>query len=891
MTERDDSRPDPDAVLARVQAEERHRPRLKIFFGFAPGVGKTFAMLEAAARLKAQGVDVVVGLVETHGRQETAHLVEGLEVLPRKALEYRGHTLQEFDLEGALARRPQVLLVDELAHTNVEGSRHARRWQDILELLDAGVEVHTTLNVQHVESLNDVVAQITHVHVRETVPDSILERADEIELVDVPPEELLKRLADGKVYLGERAADATEHFFRRGNLLALRELALRRTADRVDADVVAYRRQYEIETTWPAGERLLVCVGPAPASARLVRAARRMAERFKAPWYALWVESPLAPLSKADEGRLAAHLILAASLGGEVVRITSSHVADSILEWGRSHNVTRIILGKPTHSRLRDRLRGSLLDALVRGSGDIDVFIITGEDGDAARPEPGPTAARKVAPLAWIAAVAVVAATTALTYFVDRLVDLPAPEMTYLLGIMLTAATLGRGPALLTSALSVAAYDFFFVEPLYTFAVGDTRFALTFGTMFAVGVIISTLTSRLRRQEVEARDREQQTRAMFALTRELAAGTTTEELAQTTARHCAAAIVGAEVVVLLPRGTQLQVVGVFPPSAKLEARELGVAEWVHQHQREAGSGTDTLAGARAYCVPLQPQLGVVALTTRDAVSLEDRTTLLAFARHAAVSFERFRLADEARSSTIRARAEELRSALLSTVSHDLRTPLAVIIGAATTLREGAINEPSRAALTDTICDEAERLERLVRNLLDMTRVQAGALNIKKEWIALEELIGTARTRLRRQLEGREVHVTLPPGDTWVMVDAILFEQVLQNLLENALKYTPQGTPLDFIARRTADGIELELADRGPGVDAAETERLFEKFYRSAATGRSGAGLGLAVCRGIVEAHGGTITARRRDGGGARFIVSLPVVGTPPPVPIEDEAGA
>jgi two-component system sensor histidine kinase KdpD len=875
MTPVDETRPDPDALLARVTAEQRSRARLKIFFGFAPGVGKTYTMLESAQRLKAQGVDVVVGLIESHGRRETAALIDGLELLSRRSLEYRGTTLQEFDLEAALARKPEVLLVDELAHTNAEGSRHARRWQDVLELLDAGIDVHTTLNVQHVESLNDVVAQITRVQVRETVPDSLLERADEIELIDVPPEELLERLAAGKVYLPEQALRASEHFFRRGNLLALRELALRRTAERVDADVVAYRAQHEIATTWPSGERVLVCVGPAPASARLVRSARRMAAGLRAPWFALWVDNPVTALGADDQRRLDSHLELVTTLGGEVVRVPGPRVADAILEWARAHNVTRIILGKPTHSLLRDRLRGSLVDALVRGSGDIDVHVISGDDGAEPRGESGPGAPRgplKVGP--WLLAAGAVAATTAFGFGLARAVTLPDPEMLYLVSIMIVAATLGRGPALLASALSVAAYDFFFVPPVFTFAVEDSRFILTFFTMFAVGAVISTLTSRLRQRELEARAREHQTHALFTLTRELAQASSVDELAQVAARRCAEAVSRGEVVVLLPTEGSLKARAAWPVGAKLEAHDLGVAEWVLEHLRAAGNGTDTLAGARAFCVPLGQGVGGIAVSSSGEVEREDRAAIEGFSRQVGVAFERFRLADEARVASLRARTEELRSALLSTVSHDLRTPLAVVTGAATTLRDQPLDEATKQGLVETICDEAERLERLVRNLLDMTRVQAGALVVKREWVPLDELIGSALTRSHRQLAHHEVHVD-PAATFLVSVDPLLFEQVLINLLENAVKYTPAGSRIEVLARRVGQGFELEVADRGPGFDPADADRLFEKFYRGVSAAAGGAGLGLAVCRGIVQAHGGQIVALARDGGGARFVVSVP----------------
>ncbi|MDP1918968.1 MAG: sensor histidine kinase KdpD [Myxococcales bacterium] len=879
-------RPDPDALLRRVMADDRKRTRLKIFFGFAPGVGKTYAMLESARRLQTQGVDVVVGIIETHGRSETASLVEGLEVMPRKRLDYRGRQMEEFDLERALSRKPAVLLLDELAHSNVEGSRHTRRWQDVLELLDAGIEVHTTLNVQHVESLNDVVAQITHVQVRETVPDALLDRADSIELVDLPPEDLLKRLADGKVYLPEQARRASEHFFRPGNLLALRELALRRTAERVDDEVQAYRQLHEIQTTWPAGERLLVCVGPAPASARLVRAARRMAAGLRAPWYAVWVSNPVAPMGREDQQRLESHLELVESLGGEVVRLSGTVVAEELLTWARSHNITRIVLGKPTHTWWRDRLRGSLLDSVVRGSGDIDVLAISGDED--APSKPSERARAETRPWwEWLAAAGIVAVLCGITFPLHRGLQIPDPEMLFFLGIMITAAAFGRGPALLASGLSVAAYNFFFVPPYFTFAVTDTRYVLTFAMMFGVGVLISTLGSRLRQQELAARQREADTRALFNLTRDLAQAPTVEALAAALSRHIVDASGGA-VVVLLPRDGTLAALGAWPGSPSLESNDLGVIQWAHEHGREAGLGTETLAGARLVAVPVGQGAGVVAWLPGGGVYEHARRALLdAFVRQAGLAIDRFQFSEAAKTAALKAPTEELRSSLLSTVSHDLRTPLAVVTGAAQTLRDDAsIDLSTRTQLLDTICDEADRLERMVRNLLDMTRVQSGALSVKKEWVPVDELIGSARGRLTKALEGREVTVRSAAEVPFLQVDPLLFEQVLFNLLDNAAKYTPRGSPLELEVSKGELGARIAVMDRGPGVRPENAERLFDKFVRGSQQGVAGAGLGLAICRGIVEAHGGRIHADERPGGGASFIVDLPIVGVAPEVPQE-----
>jgi two-component system sensor histidine kinase KdpD len=881
-------RADPDALLKRLEeAEERiRRAKLKIFFGFAPGVGKTFAMLEAARRAKQAGADVVVGLIETHGRAETQSLLDGLEVLPRRKVAHRGVVLSEFDLEGALARKPALLLLDELAHTNAAGSRHAKRWQDVLELLDAGIDVHTTLNVQHVESLNDVVAQITTVRVRETVPDALLERADEIELIDLPEDELLARLREGKVYVPDQAAKALANFFRRGNLLALREIALRRTADLVDVDVRAYREEHGIGATWPAAERIAVGVGPSPASARLIRTARRMAQGLRAPWTAVWVETPH-PLGLEDAARLESHLRLAESLGAEVVRLSGTNPADTILRHARRHNVTRIIVGKPTHSRLRDLVAGSLLERLVRGSGGIDVHVISGDveeptpqdDDEPARPSEWPDyllAAEMVGVAALAAAVA------------DQFLALPDIVMIFLVAIMFAALRVGRGPSVLAAALSVAAYDFLFVPPRYTFAVSDARHILTFAMMFAVGIFLSELTRRMKAQERQARQRETYTAALYAVARDLAGAGDADSVAGAMAGRAAYAFDGT-VAVLLPGPDGALVEAARSGEATLDARDQSVARWAHEHGRSAGLGTDTLPGARVSCVPLRTNghgLGVVAYVPRNpgrALEPEQRHLLEALARQGAVAFERVSLAKAAEAAELHARTEEMRSSMLSAVSHDLRTPLAAIGGAASALRDGApgLDAARREELVETIASESARLERLVANLLDMIRLEAGAFEFRRDWVPLDEMVGSALNRLDAVLEGRAVATDLPRDLPLLYVDPVLFEQVLVNLLENGARHTPPGTPIAVSARADDSRVTIEIADRGPGVPERLLERIFEKFQRGPGASAGGVGLGLAICRGIVDAHGGKIHAGNRDGGGAVFTVSLPRADAPP----------
>lgn len=894
MTE-DDTRPDPDQLLRRVNAEEQRekRARLKIFFGFAPGVGKTYRMLQAAHDLREEGVDVVVGIVETHQRAETESLTEGLPVLARRKTQHRGRALDELDLDAALARKPKVLLVDELAHTNAPGSRHPKRWQDVLELLEAGIDVFTTINVQHVESLNDVVAQITHVEVRETVPDSVFERADEIEVVDIAPEELLSRLAEGKVYLPDQAERAKAHFFRKGNLLALRELALRRTAQHVDEDVREYRAEHGVEETWPASERILVCVGPSPGSDRVIRAGCRLAAGLRAPWVAVYVQSVERP---SDRDRLEGHLRLAESLGATVVRLEGLRVAETVLAYAREHNATRLLIGKPTHPRWHDRLRGSLLDEVVRGSGDIDVQVIGGPD-TATRPSSTSTERAERAPaLHYVLATTLVAVTTLVSLGIRRLFEVPDLEVLFLVAVLVAAIRLGRGPSIVAAALGVAAYDFFFVPPQYTFAVEDTRYVLTFAMMFGVGLLVSELTARIRRQERGAIRREKRTAALYALSRALGLATDRATSASAVASH-AAELFEARAFVYGPDASGNLVLDAARPEGEaLEGKELGVARWTFEHGRAAGLGTDTLPGSRTVCAPLAVAgevVGVLAIEPRSGRGLdqEQREQLEAFARQAAFALERLKLTEDARLAALRAKTEELRSSLLSAVSHDLRTPLAVITGAATTLRDDAgLPRETREELVTSVCNEAVRLERLVANLLDMTRLESGAVTLAREWVPIEEVVVAALAQLESRLGGRDVKVDAPSDLPLVSIDPVLVEQLFVNLLENAAKYAGDGA-IEVIARAEPGAMTVTVADDGPGLPPGMEERVFERFYRGRHVGVTGVGLGLPICRAICEAHGGSIHAATRSGGGAVFTISLPIVGRAPSVPPPLEVSA
>jgi two-component system sensor histidine kinase KdpD len=884
-------RPDPEALLARVKEEEARgrRGKLKIFLGAAAGVGKTYAMLEAGREQKADGVDVLVGYVETHGRAETDALLAGLDILPTRTIDYRGTALREFDLDAALTRHPTLILVDELAHTNAPGCRHAKRWQDVVELLDTGINVYTTMNVQHLETLNDVVAKITGVVVRETVPDSVFEQADDVELIDLPPDELLERFKDGKVYMPEQAQEAVRNFFRKGNLIALRELALRRTAERVDAQMRVYMHEHAIEKAWPTAERLLVCVSPGPESARLVRAAKRMADRLGAPWVAAYVETP-AQLRLPPEvrDRVTQTLRLAEQLGAETVRLPGQTMSEALLAYAHDRNVTKIVVGKPRRRLWTRILLGSIVDALVQGSGDIDVYVISAEREQQGVPQA--PLARRAIPSDWVPygwAMAVVALATGAAWLTLPFFELANLVMVYLLGIVVVATRYGRGPSLVASIVSVAALDFFFVPPVFTFAVSDVRYLFTFVVMLVVGIVTSGLAVRIRMQADAARHREQRTAALYAMSRELASTRGLDQLLTIAVKHISE-VFGSQIVVLLPTSGENSLDSRTGGQFTLDSNELGVAKWVHEHHQPAGLGTATLPGAGALYLPLQAPRGHVGVlgvrpADRHALDSPDQLHQLeTFANQTALAIERAHLADEAQQAQVRIETERLRNSLLSSVSHDLRTPLATITGAATTMLDSGakLDAKTRQELLESVRDEADRLNRLVQNLLEMTRLESGALQLRKEWHPLEEVIGAALSRLGKQLADRRVDTQVPPDLPLVPIDDVLVEQVLVNLLDNAVKYTPPATPIRILATSTDEAVTVEVADHGPGLPRGEEDKVFEKFYRGTSGGR-GAGLGLAIAQGIVRAHGGHIWAQNLPEGGVAFLFTLPLDGKPP----------
>ncbi|MBB5407915.1 two-component system sensor histidine kinase KdpD [Paraburkholderia sp. HC6.4b] len=945
------NRPDPDQLLDKLQRDEekRQRGRLKVFFGASAGVGKTYAMLQAASRRQQEGLDVLVGIAETHGRSETAALLAGLDVLPLAQIEYRGRKLGEFDLDAALARKPQLILVDELAHSNVQGARHLKRWQDVYELLDAGIDVYTTVNVQHLESLNDVVGQITGIRVWETVPDRVFDHADEVTLVDLPAEELLDRMRDGKVYMAQQAERAVRNFFRKGNLIALRELALRRTADRVDAQMREYRADRSIQRIWQARERLLVCVGPGPEAPALVRSAARLAASLRADWLAVYVETPaLQRLPDARRERTLNALKLAAELGAETATLAATDALDALIGYAQARNVSKLVAGASSRTGASRWLRRPLGERIAEKSGDLDLTLIrvsSERDGGEQRRLLNTTAnawrealsaarERRSPPRAYAFALAIGAAITLLSsQLIDR-IDLTNLVMLYLLGVIFTAVKLGRGPGVVLSFASVAAFDFFFVPPRMSLSVSDTQYLLTFFGMLLTSLVISHLTSSLRHEASVARRREQRTGAMYEMARELAAALATEQIVGIGTRHVSE-VFGARVAILLPDSADQIKQKIEDPDAAItlegDALDLDVGQWVYDQQKPAGHGTDTLPAAAALYLPLKAPMrtrGVLAVVVRDERELtvpEQRRMLDAFAAQIALALERVHYVDIARDALVNMESERLRNSLLSAISHDLRTPLTTIVGFSSMLAQGRQAGQGRTAgevnaslrtdaqsaarrddeLVDAIHEEALRMTGIVTNLLDMARLQAGSLQLNQQWTLLEETVGAALRACKRVLADHPVRVTLPADLPLLHLDAVLMERLFSNLFENAAKYTASGTLLAIGAQQIdADGtpfVRITIDDNGPGLPAGMEARVFEKFTRGEKeSAKPGIGLGLAICRAIVEAHGGTIGALNRlaaDGHveGARFWFTLPVK-TPPDAPetfdtLEDEGAA
>jgi len=753
------------------------------------------------------------------------------------------------------------------------------------------------MNVQHLESLNDVVAQITGINVRETVPDFLLDRADEIELVDLPPDDLLQRLKEGKVYVPDLAAKARQNFFRKGNLLALRELALRRTAERVDEQMQSYREVKGVKEVWPAAERILVCVGPNPRSIRLIRAAKRMAAGLRAEWLAVYVEAPhkVRP-SENDLRQLAEHMRLAESLGAETVTLSGQKASEEILTYARDRNVTKIIVGKPTHPRWKDKLFGSMLDEMVRGSGDIDVYVISGDVGEPV-PQPSEKMRKRKTPVRdWYLSIATVSVCTGIAYFMFPYIAIADLAMVYLLGIVFTTSQTGKGPSFLATLLSVAAFDFFFVPPRYSFYVNSPGYLVTFIVMFALGFVMSRLTLRVREQANTARLGERRTAALYGLSRKLVHERGIDNLSAIAIKHVAE-VFSTRAVILVPdeRG-QLTTPVTGPVTFALDQKEMGVAQWTFNHRQKAGRSTDTLSGAKALYLPLVAgprAVGVIGVMPGHPDDLLDREQihlLESFANQIAMAIDRSLLGQEAQQALLKAETETLRNTLLSSVSHDLRTPLAAITGAATALlqQDISLDQQGKQELVKMIHEEAVHLNEIIRNILDMTRLETRAMIARKEWQSIEEIVGVVLNRLSDKIAGRTLNVSIPADLPLVPFDPLLIEQVLMNMLDNAVKYTPEDTPIDIKAGIRKDSVIVEVADRGPGIKKGEEEKIFEKFVRGVATG-GGIGLGLTICRAIVNAHEGRIWAENRPGGGTIFWFTLPLIGKAPMPDVEMEA--
>jgi two-component system, OmpR family, sensor histidine kinase KdpD len=885
-------RPSPEALLEAAHREERRIGKLRIFVGAAPGVGKTYEMLQQAQARKKDGYDVVAGIVETHGRRETEALLGGLEIVPRRRVQYKGQWLEEMDLDAIIARRPQIVLVDELAHTNVEGSRHPKRYLDVEELMSHGIDVYTTVNIQHIESLNDVVAQITHVRVRETVPDAVFDRADAVELVDLTPADLIQRLREGKVYVPRQAERALEHFFSPANLTALRELALRRTAERVDEQLLNEMQAHAIQGPWAAGERILVCISEDSRAAGLVRYAKRLADRLHGPWVALYVEGRRSlQLTEEQRDRVADTLRLAEALGGEAITLPGGdRIANDVIAYSQANNVTQIVIGKSARTRWFEIIHGSVVHDLVRRSGNISVQVIA---GDTIAGQPIPKKSVRAAesdvtfnPRPYLAALAAVAVAVGFGELIVSWVGRVNVDLVFLTAVVAIAVRFGLWPSLLGSVASALAYNFFFLPPLFRLTIADPNNIVAFGLFTLVAIIVSGVAARGRSQAMAAMERMRTTESLYAFSRKLAGTATLDDVLWATA-YQAALMLKVRVVLLLPEDGTIAVKAGYPPEDILGDADLAAAKWAWENDRAAGRGSDTLPGAKRLFLPMHTGRGAIGVMGIDSdkpgplLTPDQRRLLDALRDQGALAIERVRLVEEMDRVERVAETERLRSALLTSISHDLKTPLAAVLGAAGTLRDLAekLNAGEKADLLATIIDESERLNRFIANLLDMTKLESGAVTPNVALHDLGEIVGSALRRASRILSRHKVELELDPDLPMLELDAVLFEQALFNLLDNAAKYAPPETTIRIQAWHSGESVALRILDEGSGIPAGDLEHIFDKFYRAQKTDqvRAGTGLGLAISRGFVEAmHGTIVAANRPDRTGAMFTISLPV---------------
>lgn len=884
---REQSRPSPDALLENAQRETRGH--LKIFLGAAPGVGKTYEMLMSGRAQRADGVDVVIGVVETHGRAETEALVDGFEIVPRRTAPYRGHVLDEMDIDAILARKPALVLVDELAHTNAPGSRHPKRYLDVEELLANGIDVYSTLNIQHVESLNDVVAQITRIRVRETVPDSIIDRADDIEIIDITPGDLIKRLNEGKVYLPKTAKRATQNYFSPSNLTALRELALRRTAQRVDDQLVTHMQAHAITGPWSAGERVLVCINERPGATALVRYGRRQADRLRAPWAAVHVEtSKDARLSEQQKDKIASALRLAQQLGAEAVTLPGENVAQEILAYASSNNYSHVIVGMPTSPRWRELFAGSVSHDLIRAKTDVNVHVISPGNGEETR-SPATVSARPKRRIDfghYLWSSLYVAMALGIGTALSRFLDVRNIALVFLMAVLASAMGGGLWPALFASVLGALVFNFFFLEPRYTLDIGDPESVVAFAFFLGVAVIASNLAGRVQRQAVTARQRAKTTEGLYLFSKKLAGAGTLGDVLWATVYQIAS-MLQVRVVALLPENGRIAVQAGFPPDDTLDDADIAAAQWAWEHDKPAGRGADTLPGAKRLYLPLKTgrtRVGVIGLDNDKqgpVLTPAEQRLFDSLADQAALAIERIQLVADVDNARLAAEADKLRSALLTSLSHDLKTPLASILGSAGALRDysTSLTDSGRVELLTTIVEEAERLNRFIANLLDMTRLESGAAAVSLTPLFIGDSVGSALRRAEKILALHRVDLAVPPDLPMVRLDPVLFEQVLFNLLDNARKYAPSGSRIGLRAWADESHVTLQVVDEGPGIPPDDLTRIFDSFYRVRKKDhvQAGTGLGLSICKGFVEAMGGTIFATNRaDRPGAIFTLRFPI---------------
>lgn len=884
-----DRRPSPEALLERATQESRGK--LKIFLGAAPGVGKTYEMLMSARARKSDGTDVVIGVVETHGRVETEALVHGLEIVPRKLIDYKAQALDEMDIDAIIERRPSLALVDELAHTNAPGSRHPKRYLDVLELLANGIDVYSTLNIQHVESLNDVVAQITRIRVRETVPDSIIDRADEIEIIDITPQDLIKRMHDGKVYVPKTARRAIENYFSPGNLTALRELALRRTAQRVDDQLLNHMQAHAIPGPWAAGERILVCLDHGRNGAALVRYARRQADRLRAPWTAIHLETPKsAYLGDADKDRLAACMRLAEQLGAETVTLPASSVSRDLISYANANNFNHLIIGKSNRPRWRELFEGSITHDLIRHSGTISVHVMSGGDEEiVSRGVRTAKSASKVKPKYYILSLIFMSAAVAIGVLLDQTLNVQNLALVFLMGVLASAVRGGLGPGLFASVLGAVAFNFFFLEPRYTLTIRDPESVVALLFFLGTALVASNLTAAVQRQAIAARQRARTTEDLYLFSRKLAGTGTLDDVLWATAYQMAS-MLKVRVVILLPQDGTITVRAGYPPDDTLVDADIAAAKWAWEHDRPAGRAADTLPGAKRLYLPLRTGRGAIGVIGLDndrlgpLLNSQQQRLFDALADQAALAIERVQLVADVDKAKLAAETDRLRTALLTSISHDLKTPLAAILGSAGTIKDfgGGLSDEAKDELLTTVIEESERLNRFIANLLDMTRIGSGAMVPNSAPHYVGDIVGSALARSAKITADHRVEVAIPDDLPMIKVDPVLFEQVLFNLVDNAAKYSADGSLIQISASSDDTQVRLVIIDEGQGIPPGDVERIFDSFYRVRKSDHvtAGTGLGLSICRGFVEAMGGSIEAQNRpDREGALFEIRLPKTPT------------